>query len=130
MQWGPVRWRQALKLGIRRQGKTEACRTSRPAHLFVLGAHADAGVQTLLLHVVEGDAQVHAILEEGYRLRRAVQQDADRVACTPRFFSAERVFCNGNTRRGLGLTPFECGKCVTCDPFGVWELGYLQSQGC
>ena len=55
--------------------------SNRLSHLLILRPHADARVEALLLHMVEGDAQVDAILEEGYSLRRAVQQNADRVAC-------------------------------------------------
>ena len=60
---------------------TLPCYPGLSTHLFILRAHANAGVQPLLVHVVEGDPQVDAILEEGYRRSGTIQQHANCVAC-------------------------------------------------
>ena len=50
-------------------------------HLLIMRLHAYAGVEPLLLHIVEGHPQVDAVLVVGDGLVRSIQARAHKVSC-------------------------------------------------
>lgn len=51
-------------------------------YLFIMRLHAYAGIEPLLLHVVEGHTQIYAILVVRYGLVNPVQACAHKVPCS------------------------------------------------